>query len=66
QITALLLRGFLFVRDLTAMYDSCCIKSVYTPLSLRDWVRAAPRHPLKPADAPWRACLLPKTLADKP
>ncbi|ACB20367.1 hypothetical protein EcSMS35_B0005 (plasmid) [Escherichia coli SMS-3-5] len=27
-------------------------KPVYTPLSLRDWVRAAPRHPLKPADAP--------------
>ncbi|WP_204116283.1 hypothetical protein, partial [Escherichia coli] len=28
------------------------IKPVYTPLSLRDWVMAAPRHPLKPADAP--------------
>ncbi|OZO51524.1 hypothetical protein CG706_25925 [Escherichia coli] len=27
-------------------------KPVYTPLSLRDWVMAAPRHPLKPADAP--------------
>ncbi|EPB9007694.1 hypothetical protein ACRT4H_005576, partial [Escherichia coli] len=28
------------------------IKPVYTPLSLRDWVMAAPRHPLKPPDAP--------------
>ncbi|EKP3243808.1 hypothetical protein P3K25_005621 [Escherichia coli] len=27
---------------------------------------AAPRHPQKPADAPWRACLLAKTLTDKP
>ncbi len=26
------------------------VKPVYTPLSLRDWVRASPRHPLKPAD----------------
>ncbi|EFC6723436.1 hypothetical protein FD643_22795 [Escherichia coli] len=26
------------------------VKPVYTPLSLRDWVMAAPRHPLKPAD----------------
>ena len=35
------------------------VKPVYTPLSLRDWVMAAPRHPPTPADAPWRACLLP-------
>lgn len=26
------------------------VKPVYTPLSLRDWVMAAPRHPLKPVD----------------
>ncbi|MQL36312.1 hypothetical protein EI006_26205 [Escherichia coli] len=23
------------------------VKPVYTPLSLRDWVRASPRHPMK-------------------
>ncbi|MFZ8695438.1 hypothetical protein ACO1ZW_23365, partial [Enterobacter kobei] len=26
---------------------SVTIKPVYTPLALRDWFRAAPRHPLK-------------------
>lgn len=28
------------------------VKPVYTPLSLRDWVMAAPRHLLTPSDAP--------------
>ncbi|TGH51435.1 hypothetical protein E5S56_24000 [Escherichia coli] len=38
----------------TIRTDAGCriVKPVYTPLSLRDWVMAAPRHPLKPADAP--------------
>ena len=27
--------------------EACRGKPVYTPLSLRDWVRASPRHPKK-------------------
>ena len=34
------------------------VKPVYTPLSLRDWFRAAPRNPLKATDAP-AACPTP-------
>ncbi len=42
--------------DVSAMLH---FKSVYTPLALRDWFRAAPRNPLKGTDAP-AACPTPR------
>ncbi|ECV1770518.1 hypothetical protein DYM64_24005 [Salmonella enterica subsp. enterica serovar Schwarzengrund] len=33
------------------------IKPVYTPLSLRDWVRASPRHPQRALRCAQHPCL---------